>query len=159
MKHYLFISICGSLISLQSCKSNTSTSTSVEDKNLIPVSAINNPRTENGATLEINNLGKLVFTDTVHDFGNLKEGDVVEYDFEYINAGKSDLLINEAKSTCGCTVPDFKREPIPSGEKGIMKVKFNSTGKHDAVDKAVNIITNGNPSEMRIRITAIVNSK
>jgi hypothetical protein len=40
-----------------------------------------------------------------------------------------------------------------------MKVKFNSTGKHDAVDKAVNIITNGNPSEMRIRITAIVNNQ
>jgi Protein of unknown function (DUF1573) len=147
--------VLGSICLLQACKDAPKPET--VNPNLLPVSTINNPRTVEGATVDINNLGKLVFADSVHDFGKLKQGDVVECDFEYINTGKSAVMITDAKASCGCTVPDYKREPIQPGEKGVMKVKFNSAGKFGEVNKVVTVTTNGNPSVMTVCIQALMN--
>ena len=52
------------------------------------------------------------------DFGTIKEGQVVEHTFELVNNGTVPLLISEARPSCGCTVQDWTKEPIPAGGKG-----------------------------------------
>lgn len=65
-----------------------------------------------------------------YDFGTVTEGEVIETVFKLKNVGKSDLIITDAKTTCGCTVPTWPRnKPVKPGETTDIKVKFNTTGK------------------------------
>jgi Protein of unknown function (DUF1573) len=119
---------------------------------------INNPRTAAGDyQQDLSKLGTLSFEDTTHDFGKIKDGDVVEYNFAYKNIGKSPIIINTARASCGCTVADYKREPIAVNETGDLKVKFDSKGKEGMVQKTIFVSTNGNPSNYQLTITAEVN--
>lgn len=85
---------------------------------------------------------KMTFAETSHDFGTINPGDKVSYVFEFTNTGEADLLISDAKGSCGCTVPEFPKEAIKPGEKGELNVKFNSAGKHGIQKKTVTIHTN-----------------
>ncbi len=84
----------------------------------------------------------LTFDRASHDFGVITQGDVVETTFTFKNTGKSDLIITNATSTCGCTVPEWPKEPIPVGGEGEIKVKFNSAGKSNKVTKTITLTTN-----------------
>ena len=64
-----------------------------------------------------------------HDFGTINEGDVVETEFIVKNTGETDLVIMDAKGSCGCTVPQPPKEPIKPGDSAPIKVSFNSSGK------------------------------
>ncbi len=68
----------------------------------------------------------LTFEETVYDFGKLVQGDKVTYEFKFTNTGKSRLIIVDAKADCGCTVPEWPKEPIEPGASGVIKVVFNS---------------------------------
>lgn len=83
--------------------------------------------------------------DTVYDFGTIKEGDMVEYNFRFKNTGDKPLIIFEANASCGCTVPEKPDHPIPSGEIGFLKVKFNSDRKPGEAHKSITISSNANP--------------
>ncbi len=85
---------------------------------------------------------KISFNKTEHDFGTINEGDIVETVFEFTNSGKSELIISSAKGSCGCTVPQWPKEPIAPGEKGEIKVKFNSYKKPNKQQKQVTLLTN-----------------
>jgi len=88
---------------------------------------------------------KVKFNESVHDFGKLKGGETREYDFEFTNVGKEDLVIEFAKGSCGCTVPEWPKDPIKPGAKGAIKVKFDSTGKQGKQEKTVTITANTEP--------------
>lgn len=77
-----------------------------------------------------------------YNFGSIKQGDKVTYDFNFVNAGKEPLIITEAHGSCGCTVPQWPKEPVAKGAKGIIHVEFNSTGKMGMQDKTVTITSN-----------------
>lgn len=77
-----------------------------------------------------------------HDFGNLTDQKNAEYVFQFKNVGKSPLVIANASASCGCTVPEFPKEPIMPGKKGQMKVTFNTAGKSGPFDKAIYIQSN-----------------
>ncbi len=116
-----------------------------------------NPYTEEGVDSSvIAKMGHLEFVDTLHDFGNLDEGQVVEWDADYTNTGKGDILIQYARSSCGCTVPEHDRKPIKPGQKGSLKITFDSAGKQGAVEKQVTVETNGFPNTYTITIRANV---
>ena len=66
---------------------------------------------------------------TEHDFGKVEQGDKVETVFTLTNVGDSDLVVTNAKGSCGCTVPDWPREAIAPGGTADIKVVFNSRGK------------------------------
>ena len=69
----------------------------------------------------------MTFDRTEHDFGTINEGDVVETSFSFTNTGNSDLMILDARGSCGCTVPEYpKNTPIAPGETRDIKVKFDS---------------------------------
>src|SRR5665213_4217009 len=74
-----------------------------------------------------------------YDFGTIKQGDKVERDFKFKNTGKEPLIINEAHGSCGCTVPEYPKEPIKPNGSGVIHVTFNSAGKMGAQDKTVTI--------------------
>lgn len=96
------------------------------------------------------------FEKELHDFGTIKDGDVVETVFKFTNTGEAPLIISEAKGSCGCTVPEKPEAPIPVGGTGELKVKFNSKGKPGIQNKTVTITANTWPTTHRIRIKANV---
>lgn len=99
------------------------------------------------------------FEVTEHDFGTLNEGDVVETVFKFKNTGKSELIISKAKSTCGCTVPQWPKKPVMPGEEGEIKVKFNTRGKPDKQQKQITLTTNTAKGKEILMIKAFVNPK
>ena len=82
------------------------------------------------------------FESTDHDFGNIKAGDKVNYTYKFTNAGTSDLIISDAKASCGCTVPNYTKEPVKPGGTGEVSVVFDSTGKSGSVTKTVTLTLN-----------------
>lgn len=94
------------------------------------------------------------FDKTEHDFGNIMQGDKVETIFTFTNNGEADLVIESAKGSCGCTVPDYPKTPVKPGEKATMKVSFNSAGKKGHNKKSVTIQANTKAGVERLTITA-----
>lgn len=118
-------------------------------------SLINNPVSANEA-IAPEDAAKIEFEEEVFDFGDIVEGDVVEHVFAFKNTGNSPLTISKATGSCGCTVPDWPREPIAPGQSGEIKVKFNSKGKEGEQDKRVTIQANTIPNNTEIRIVGAV---
>lgn len=96
------------------------------------------------------------FEQELHDFGTIKDGDVVEHIFTFTNTGEAPLIISDAKATCGCTVPEWPKQPIAVGESGEMKVRFNSKNKPGIQNKTVTLTANTWPTTQRVRIKANV---
>jgi len=96
------------------------------------------------------------FDKTEHDFGTINEGDVVETVFAFTNVGKSELIITSAKGSCGCTVPEWPKEPIMPGEAGEIKVKFNSYRKPNLQQKQITLRTNTEGGKEILKIRAQV---
>ena len=84
--------------------------------------------------------------DKSHFFGDITEGEIVEHTFEIVNNGEVPLIIESAKPSCGCTVPDWPKEPIPVGGKGQIFVKFDSKGKKGAQNKSITVTANTEPA-------------
>lgn len=105
------------------------------------------------------NLPVISFDKASYDFGTIDEGDVVESTFMIKNVGKSDLIIKNAKATCGCTIPDWPKEAIKSGESAPMKVKFNSRGKRNKISKTITLTTNTEKGREYVKITGFVTPK
>jgi hypothetical protein len=94
-----------------------------------------------------------------YDFGTITQGEQAEYSFKFINIGKQDLLITNANASCGCTVPQYSKEPIKPGEQGMIKVKFNSDYRLDAFEKTVTVTANTIPLETILTIKGFINPK
>jgi hypothetical protein len=104
-------------------------------------------------------LPSLVFQSTDHDFGTINEGDVVEHTFSFVNTGAAPLIIQNAQPSCGCTVPDWTKDPIPPGGKGYVRAKFDSNGKPNVQNKSITVTANTWPKQTVIRFKAMVTPK
>jgi hypothetical protein len=100
------------------------------------------PATTPAAVQENKNQADFKFEVEEYNFGTIKQGDKVTYDFNFTNVGKEPLVITEAHGSCGCTVPQWPKEPVAKGGKGQIHVEFNSTGKVGMQDKTVTITSN-----------------
>jgi hypothetical protein len=87
----------------------------------------------------------IAFEEMEHNFGNVVEGEKVEYSFKFTNTGDASLVISDATSSCGCTVPDWPREPIHPGKSSYIKVMFNSAGKSGFTAKQIILHANTSP--------------
>lgn len=92
------------------------------------------------------------FEKEVYDFGEIKEGEKVTYDFKFKNIGNSPLIISSATATCGCTIPDYPKQPVAPGAEGVIQVVFNSAGKPGMQNKIVSITANTIPSLTELNI-------
>ncbi|MCC7150268.1 MAG: DUF1573 domain-containing protein [Saprospiraceae bacterium] len=112
---------------------------------------IRNPITAD-ENMDTVNIAVAKFDEVSHDFGDIKAGDIVTHTFHFVNAGKVPLLIKDATSSCGCTVPEIPKQPIAPGEKGEILVRFNSENKSGYQSKVVTVFTNGYPSKYLLTI-------
>jgi hypothetical protein len=94
--------------------------------------------------------------DSAHDFGKIAEGENVEYNYRFKNAGSNPLIITNVSASCGCTVPEKPEAPIMPGEIGFIKVKFNSQGRPGQAHKTVTVISNANPGFPPLQLTGEV---
>ena len=92
------------------------------------------------------NVAKMTFAASTYDFGEVSEGTIVEHSFHFTNTGKKPLLISNARSTCGCTVPQWPRDPVMPGESAVIEVKFNTSNKTAEQIKPVTITANTYPA-------------
>ena len=111
--------------------------------------AQNQPAT---AQAENKNQADMKFEADEYNFGTIKQGESVNYEFKFTNAGKEPLIITEAHGSCGCTVPEWPKEPIKKGQTGTIKVTFNSAGKMGPQDKTVTITSNAKSSPKILHI-------
>lgn len=99
---------------------------------------------------------EITFEKTEHDFGNIAKGTAVEHVFKFTNTGKAPLVITNASSSCGCTVPEYPRnESIAPGETREMLVKFDGSGNGQTT-KTVNITANTEKGTEQVRIKAFI---
>ncbi|MGB7393188.1 MAG: DUF1573 domain-containing protein [Pricia sp.] len=93
-----------------------------------------------------------------HDFGTIEQGTAQETIFKFTNTGNAPLIITNATSSCGCTVPNPPKEPIAPGEEGELVVKFNGSGQNQ-VTKTITVNANTEKGSELLRIKAFVNPK
>lgn len=95
-----------------------------------------------------------------HDFGDIADNaGNVDTKFVVTNTGSNPLLISEAKGSCGCTVPDYPRDPIQPGESRDILVSFDPAGKEGAQKKTVTIMANTEPAKTVINLRSNIIKK
>ncbi len=120
----------------------------------IPADVVTNPNSATGD--EKNNLPDIRFEREVFDFGKVIQGEKVTYSFKFKNTGKSDLLISQVTTSCGCTVTEFPKTLIKPNGEGSIKVTFDSEGRKGVQNKEITVVTNCQPSAKMVRIKAMV---
>lgn len=101
---------------------------------------------------------EMTFKFTDHNFGNVEAGSDVSYEFEFINTGKGDLVITNVSSSCGCTTPNWSREPIQSKKRGKITVKYDSN-RIGSFSKTITVYSNAKNSPIVLSIKGTVMSK
>lgn len=149
MKKIIILSVLSLGLFTVSCNENAATK--IKKENIVIAA-------ERDAKIKVGG-PKITFDKTEHDFGTINEGDIVETIFSFTNNGKSELIILSAKGSCGCTVPEWPKEPILPGEKGEIKVKFNSDRKPNKQQKQVTLVTNTDAGREILIIKAQVTPK
>ncbi|MGB5274425.1 MAG: DUF1573 domain-containing protein [Flavobacteriaceae bacterium] len=100
----------------------------------------------------------MTFDKQVHDFGTIEQNAPQETLFTFTNTGNAPLIITDAKSSCGCTIPTWTKEPVAPGGKGELLVKFNGSGQNQ-VTKTITVTANTEKGQEQLRIQAFVNAK
>jgi len=99
----------------------------------------------------------MTFDKTSHDFGTINEGEKVTTEFSFTNTGKTDLIIVDARGSCGCTVPKYpKNVAIKPGESETITVSFDSSNKPGVQQKSVTLSANTASGREMLRIKANV---
>ena len=151
------------VLSLASCKNDKATDSATP----VPA-ATSNPTTPGTPAAEtpavpVGPTTTMTFDEPTFDFGKIMDGDKVEHVYTFKNTGTEPLVISNAKGSCGCTVPQWPKDPIKVGETAEIKVVYNSKnkgkvgGKNET--KTVTITANTNPPETRIFIKGIVDKE
>jgi hypothetical protein len=158
MKRILFPSLllAGALLA-GACNNDKTAEVGAEGMNAAATEAAANPTVDNPnvtSDTEVPNPDApvMTFAETEHDFGDIKSGSVVKHTFEFTNTGKTPLLIENAQASCGCTTPNWTKEPVKPGEKGTIDVEFDSKGKSGIQNKQVSVRANTSPSITQISI-------
>lgn len=100
----------------------------------------------------------IVFDTTVYNFGKILEGEQVSYKFDFVNAGKKDLVIEKIETSCGCTVPEYDKKPVKPGERGFVRVRFDSSNKEGTVYKTVKVTSNCKDKILELVITGQIDN-
>jgi hypothetical protein len=97
------------------------------------------------------------FTEKEHDFGTFRESDgIISHDFTFTNTGKEPLIINNVKASCGCTTPEWTREPVLPGKTGTIQVSFNPKDRPGSFNKTIQVTTNADVPSVVLTIRGVV---
>lgn len=101
------------------------------------------------------NAPQIKFTKTTHEFGTIANGGNGTCEFKFTNTGKQPLILSDVKSPCGCTVPEWSKEPIMPGRTGTITVKYD-TKKAGAFTKQITVTSNAKTPSVTLTITGSV---
>lgn len=96
------------------------------------------------------------FNEESYDFGEIPEGEKYTHEFTFVNIGKEPLIVKGVKASCGCTTPNWPKEPIMPGETGIITATYNSKGRPGNFNKAITITSNAVTPTKRLFIKGTV---
>ena len=113
---------------------------------------IDNPNVVKEEAAPNPNAPVLTFAEQSFDFKDIVADSKVRHTFVFTNTGKSALLIEDATASCGCTTPNWTKEPVAPGAKGQMEVQFDSRGKHGLISKTVSVRAKTQPGITTISI-------
>lgn len=94
------------------------------------------------------------FVSQEHNFGKVNEGEKLGWYFKYKNVGDSELIITKSHASCGCTVPNYSKEPLPSGKEGFIRVVFDTSGRAGIQTKNITIESNAQNNVVILKIIA-----
>ncbi len=90
------------------------------------------------------------FIEDKHDFGTITEGVNATWEFKFKNVGKDTIKLQptDVRASCGCTTPNWTKEPIAPGQTGIVSAQFGSAGRPGIFNKNVTVSYQGNVVKM-----------
>ncbi len=117
-----------------------------QDKQVVSISVV-----------DVQDSEKIVLNEKVHDFQTIKEKDgPTSTVFQITNNTGKPLVITNVKSSCGCTTPEWTKEPIAPGKTGHVKATYNPSGRSGPFDKIIVVSTNSDPATIELRIKGTV---
>ena len=87
------------------------------------------------------------------------QGEQVSTEFKFTNTGEADLIISKIETSCGCTVPEYDKDPVKPGERGSVRVRFDSNGKSGTQYKTIRIFSNSKEEIFELVVTGEVKSE
>ncbi|UBM60694.1 DUF1573 domain-containing protein [Marinilongibacter aquaticus] len=103
--------------------------------------------------------GVLKFETDSHDFGEVSEGPVARYSFKVTNTGTAPVVISSARASCGCTTPDWSKDPIMPGASSEIKVGYNTQGRIGPFHKTITVTSNAENGTVVLSIDGKVKKK
>ena len=149
MRKIILIAMVFGTFVFSSCKDNASSK--IKANNVVTAKERDAKISLGGAIIELDK--------TEYDFGSIVDGEVIDGTFKVTNTGKSDLILTQVKPSCGCTTPDWPKEPIAPGATGIIKFSFNSAGRVGKQNKSITIRSNAEKTTEIVRIKGTVTAK
>ncbi|MEX0966655.1 MAG: DUF1573 domain-containing protein [Bacteroidia bacterium] len=137
---YLSIFFAMALFTFTACDEASETEESIDS------SVVENNATANEDGESSNQAAQINFSETEHNFGTIQEGTQATYTFKFTNTGTSDLVISDAKPSCGCTVPTWTKEPLKPGDEGSIDVVYDSKGRPGSFTKTIQVTSNSEPA-------------
>ncbi len=143
MKKYFIASLGLLIFGLQSCnKEKNQPADQLQTTEQSVVAHEDHTNDELIKTAQAKPLTNLVLSEAMFDFGDIKKGESKSHTYEVTNTGTNPLIISAVKPGCGCTAPDYSKEPILPGQKGFITLKFDSTNFDGSIQKQAEVFAN-----------------
>ncbi len=152
MKHFFTLLIAMLVFSFASAQENV-TDKAMQPSSTAPAFIVD----ENNNVIETTK-PVMAFPSESHDFGEVPEGEKYTHEFTFTNNGKEPLIISNVKASCGCTTPEWPKEPIMPGETSAITAVYNSKGRPGPFNKSITITSNAYKPTKRLFIKGKVTS-
>jgi len=150
-------------IGMQSCKKNQPADQLISESDSTAVVAQTpvqeNSQDEMMKEAQSKPLTTLALSENSYSFGDIKKGETVDHVYEVTNTGTNPLIISNVKPGCGCTVPDYTKDPIMPGKKGNITLKFDSSNFDGQIQKQAEVYANVDKAPIVISFTGNVVTK
>jgi hypothetical protein len=100
------------------------------------------------------------FDKTSHDFGAITQEDgLATVVFNFTNTGAEPIVISSVSTSCGCTSPDYSKEPVAPGGKGFVSAAYNPVGRPGTFNKTLTVVSNAENNNIVLTISGEVTEK
>ncbi|MDX9751063.1 MAG: DUF1573 domain-containing protein [Flavobacteriales bacterium] len=158
------------IVALAACQSGGNEAGNAQSQNVVAA----NPSVERSAATSASSKGSfdpmasrteavqsrpktaISFANYEHDFGTIQQDSHNHYQFSFTNTGTEPLILENATGSCGCTVPNYPKQPIPPGGTGTIEIEYKPGKQQNAQTKTVTVVANTEPKETTLRIKAFV---
>ncbi|MGA9211973.1 DUF1573 domain-containing protein [Kaistella sp.] len=155
MKNFIKIAPLVVALALVSCKKNQKADQLIiEEETAQTAAPVIDSQEDMVKEAQAKPLTNIALSEAQFDFGKIKKGDHKEHTYEVTNTGENPLIISQVKPGCGCTVPDYTKEPILPGQKGKITLKFDSSNFDGLVNKQAEIYANVEKAPIVITFSA-----